>query len=42
MRNNDALPAISIRATFEVSIDGEGVEPDPATSLPLAQLYNLF
>ena len=43
MRNNDALPAISIRPdTFEISIDGEGVEPDPATSLPLAQLYNLF
>jgi len=43
MRNNDALPEISIRPdTFEISIDGEGVEPDPAASLPLAQLYNLF
>ena len=43
MRNNDALPEISIRPdTFEISIDGERVEPDPAASLPLAQLYNLF
>ncbi|MRX42487.1 urease subunit alpha [Agromyces sp. Q22] len=43
MRNNDALPAIRIRPdTFEISIDGDDVEPDPAASLPLAQLYNLF
>ncbi|MFC9918843.1 urease subunit alpha [Agromyces binzhouensis] len=43
MRNNDALPAIRIRPdTFEISIDGDDVGPDPAASLPLAQLYNLF
>jgi urease subunit alpha len=43
MRNNDALPQIDIRPdTFDISIDGEIVEPAPATSLPLAQLYQLF
>jgi urease subunit alpha len=43
MKNNAALPAIAIRPdTFEISIDGELVEPSPAASLPLAQLYNLF
>jgi len=43
MKNNDALPAIRIRPdTFEISIDGDAVEPAPAASLPLAQLYNLF
>jgi urease subunit alpha len=43
LKNNFALPAIEIRPdTFEISIDGEMVEPAPAASLPLAQLYNLF
>jgi urease subunit alpha len=43
MKNNDVLPAIRIRPdTFEIAIDGEDVEPAPAASLPLAQLYNLF
>jgi urease subunit alpha len=43
MKNNDALPEISIRPdTFEISIDGDTVRPAPAASLPLAQLYNLF
>jgi len=43
LKNNSALPAIAIRPdTFEISIDGEVVEPAPAESLPLAQLYNLF
>ena len=43
MKNNDALPAIDIRPdTFEISIDGVPVEPQPAEELPLAQLYNLF
>ena len=43
MRNNDALPRIDIRAdTFDISIDGERVEPAPAARLPLAQLYQLF
>ncbi|WP_109209743.1 MULTISPECIES: urease subunit alpha [Microbacterium] len=43
MRNNDALPRIDIRPdTFDISIDGEQVEPAPAARLPLAQLYQLF
>lgn len=43
MRNNDALPSIDIRPdTFDISIDGELVEPSPAERLPLAQLYQLF
>ncbi|WES63996.1 urease subunit alpha [Microbacter sp. GSS18] len=43
MRNNDALPDIDIRPdTFDISIDGEQVEPAPAATLPLAQLYQLF
>jgi urease subunit alpha len=40
---NDALPDIAVDAdTFTVSIDGEEVEPDPATELPMAQRYFLF
>jgi urease subunit alpha len=43
MRNNDALPTIDIRPdTFDISIDGDRVEPAPAARLPLAQLYQLF
>ena len=43
MRNNDALPAIDIDPeTFAIAVDGEVVEPAPATSLPLAQLYSMF
>jgi urease subunit alpha len=43
MRNNDALPAIDIDAeTFDITIDGQRVEPSPASELPLAQLYSLF
>ena len=43
MKNNDVLPSIRIRPdTFEIAIDGEDVQPAPAASLPLAQLYNLF
>jgi urease subunit alpha len=43
MKNNDVLPSIRIRPdTFEIAIDGEDVEPSPAASLPLAQLYNMF
>jgi len=43
MRNNDTLPRIDIRPdTFEISIDGENVEPAPAARLPLAQLYQMF
>ena len=43
MKNNDVLPSIRIRPdTFEIAIDGEDVQPAPAASLPLAQLYNMF
>ncbi|WP_329459252.1 urease subunit alpha [Streptomyces sp. NBC_01497] len=43
MRENDALPRVEVDAdTFTVSIDGEPVEPEPATELPLAQRYFLF
>jgi len=43
MINNDALPRIDIDPeTFEIAIDGDRVEPAPATELPLAQLYSLF
>ncbi|GED99437.1 urease subunit alpha [Gordonia crocea] len=43
MRLNDALPSIDIRPdTFEITVDGEPVEPAPAQRLPLAQLYSLF
>ncbi|GAA1322869.1 urease subunit alpha [Brachybacterium rhamnosum] len=41
--NNTALPRIDVRPdTFEISIDGERVVPAPASSLPLAQLYQMF
>jgi urease subunit alpha len=40
---NDALPAIDVDPeTFTVRIDGEPVEPDPPTQLPMAQRYHLF
>ncbi|GAA3738142.1 urease subunit alpha [Streptomyces tremellae] len=43
MRENDALPRVEVDAdTFTVTIDGEPVEPAPATELPLAQRYFLF
>lgn len=43
MRNNDALPRIDIKPdTFEIRIDGDLVEPAPATALPLSQLYSMF
>ncbi len=43
MINNDATPKIEIKPeTFEIRIDGELIEPAPATELPLAQLYSLF
>lgn len=43
MVNNSALPAIAIDPeTFAIRIDGDLVEPAPATELPLAQLYSLF
>ncbi|MFN2502734.1 MAG: urease subunit alpha [Acidimicrobiales bacterium] len=40
---NDALPAIEVEPdTFTVRIDGEVVEAEPATELPMAQRYFLF
>lgn len=43
MVNNDALPTIVIDPeTFAITVDGELVEPSPASVLPLAQLYSLF
>jgi len=40
---NDALPDIAVDPdTFTVRIDGEAVEPAPATELPMAQRYFLF
>jgi urease subunit alpha len=43
MPNNDALPDIQVDPeTFVVTVDGERVDPEPATVLPLAQRYALF
>jgi urease subunit alpha len=43
MPMNDATPRIEVEPdTFVVRIDGEVVEPDPATELPMAQRYFLF
>src|SRR5258708_345928 len=40
---NTALPEIVVEPdTFRVWVDGEEVEPQPATELPLAQRYFLF
>ncbi|MGN9912957.1 urease subunit alpha [Phytohabitans sp. LJ34] len=40
---NDATPRIEVEAdTFTVRIDGEVVEPQPVTELPMAQRYFLF
>ena len=40
---NDATPRIEVEPdTFVVRIDGEVVEPDPVTELPMAQRYFLF
>ena len=43
MRHNDALPVITVDPeTYQVTADGEKLECDPATSLPLTQNYQLF
>jgi urease subunit alpha len=40
---NTAMPRIEVEPdTFTVRIDGEVIEPDPATELPMAQRYFLF
>jgi urease subunit alpha len=41
--NNAAMPRIEVDPdTFTVRIDGETVEPDPVSELPMAQRYFLF
>ncbi|MBB5872387.1 urease subunit alpha [Allocatelliglobosispora scoriae] len=41
--NNGAMPRIEVDPdTFTVRIDGEVVDPDPVTELPMAQRYFLF
>ncbi|NEB79026.1 urease subunit alpha [Streptomyces sp. SID14478] len=43
MINNDTLPRVEVAPdSFAVTIDGELVEPAPASELPLAQRYFLF
>ncbi|MEV5505435.1 urease subunit alpha [Streptomyces orinoci] len=43
MRNNDARPRVEVDPdTFTVTIDGDPVEPAPATELPMTQRYFLF
>ena len=43
MVNNTALPMIKVDPeTFAIEVDGEPIEPTPATELPLAQLYSMF
>jgi urease subunit alpha len=43
MKLNDARPNIDVNPdTFEVTIDGERITSEAATSLPLAQRYFLF
>jgi len=40
---NDAMPEIRVHSErFTVTIDGELIEPAPASELPLAQRYSLF
>ncbi len=40
---NDALPDIRVEPdTFRVWVDGDEIEPAPASELPLAQRYSLF
>jgi urease subunit alpha len=40
---NDATPRIEVEPdTFTVRIDGEVIEPEPVTELPMAQRYHLF
>ncbi|MCP3135964.1 urease subunit alpha [Pyxidicoccus xibeiensis] len=43
MRLNDAMPVITVDPeTYEVRADGELLRCEPASRLPLAQLYSLF
>lgn len=43
MKFNDATPKIIVDPeTYEVTVDGKRAYSEPATSLPLTQIYNLF
>jgi urease subunit alpha len=43
MINNAAMPDIHVEPeTFAIHVDGELIVPQPATDLPLAQLYAMF
>ena len=43
MVNNNALPSIAVDPeTFAIDVDGERIQPSPATELPLTQLYSMF
>ena len=43
MKLNDYLPNIKVDPeTYKVTVDDEWLTCEPATKLPLAQLYNLF
>ncbi|MEU6136559.1 urease subunit alpha [Nocardioides sp. NPDC047086] len=43
MINNSATPDIRVEPeTFRIHVDGELIEPAPATELPLTQLYSMF
>ncbi|MCX9193465.1 urease subunit alpha [Carbonactinospora thermoautotrophica] len=43
MPRNDALPRIEVNPdTFEVTVDGERIEPEPVSRLPMTQRYFLF
>ncbi len=43
MPHNDATPEIRVDSeAFTVTVDGELIEPNPVTELPLAQRYSLF
>ena len=43
MIHNDVCPSIAVDPeTFAIHVEGELVEPAPATELPLAQLYTMF
>ena len=43
MKLNGAMPKIEVDPeTYKVTVDGELASCEPATKLPLTQLYNLF
>ena len=43
MKHNDCIPNIAVDPeTYKVTIDGHHLTCEPATKVPLAQLYNLF